>query len=77
MALGQLVLAGGTRHCVLVAADAATPITPCGGCRQKLREFAARRRGAGGSADLSLVLHATRWPELLPQSFGPDHLGPR
>ena len=42
VALGALVLAGGTRTCALlvVVGEAPQPVTPCGGCRQKLREFA-------------------------------------
>lgn len=77
-ALSAMVLAGSTRAvAVLVvgsggeSGDAWT--TPCGGCRQKLREF--------GRADL-VVLSAnetTLGPRytlsaLLPESFGPDHL---
>ena len=49
-------------------------ITPCGGCRQKLREFA--------SDDLPIHLcgpdglHRTvTLGQLLPMSFGPHHLG--
>jgi cytidine deaminase len=77
VALGQLVLAGGTRvTAVLVAADSRHPVTPCGGCRQKLREFAA----AGvpvWSADTRGVTASHTLGELLPASFGPDHLGTR
>src|SRR5262245_66675296 len=42
VALGALVAAGGQRVCAaVVVGDAAQPVTPCGGCRQKIREFAA------------------------------------
>ena len=41
VALAHLVMAGGRRvMAAAVVADSAQPITPCGGCRQKLREFA-------------------------------------
>ncbi len=77
VALGQLVLAGGTRvAAVLVAADSQQPITPCGGCRQKLREFAAADTPVW-SADTQRVTARHTLAELLPASFGPDHLGPR
>jgi cytidine deaminase len=74
-ALSALVLAGGREvHAVLVMADAPEPVTPCGGCRQKLREFAA----AGTpilTANTQNELHHFTLGELLPHSFGPDHLG--
>ena len=77
VALGALVLAGGTRvRAALVAADSPQGVTPCGGCRQKLREFA----DAGvpvWSADANAVVARHALGELLPASFGPDHLGPR
>ena len=74
VALGQLVLAGGTRvTAVLVAADAAVPITPCGGCRQKLREF-ARDDTPVWVADLHGVRLRTTLGALLPHGFGPEHL---
>ena len=74
-ALSAMVLAGGTRlRAVLVVGTGGAWITPCGGCRQKLREF--------GAPDLPvLTANATAMgprytlAELLPQSFGPDHLG--
>jgi cytidine deaminase len=74
-ALSAMVLAGSTRlRAVLVVGTGGAWITPCGGCRQKLREF--------GAPDLPvLTANATEMgprytlAELLPQSFGPDHLG--
>ena len=68
------VAAGGRRVlAVAVCAVAEHPVTPCGGCRQRLREFAADDcpvwlADAGG-------LRATHTlGELLPCSFGPHHL---
>ena len=74
-ALAHLVLAGGKR--VLAAAvvgDAPLGVTPCGGCRQKLREFA----GDDATvlvADLQQERARYTLGELLPASFGPEHLG--
>ena len=40
-AIAHLVLAGGRRIvAVAVVGVASQPVTPCGGCRQRLREFA-------------------------------------
>lgn len=74
VALGALVLAGG-RHvrAAAIAGDASQPITPCGGCRQKLREFAADATPIV-SADEHTVLARHTLGALLPASFGPDHL---
>ena len=50
-----------------------TPGTPCGGCRQRIREFATRatviHATAPGGAVLTMSID-----ELLPNSFGPDRL---
>jgi cytidine deaminase len=73
-ALAQMVAAGGRRvMAALVVADAATPVTPCGGCRQKLREFAAPGCPVW-AADLQGVRARSTMGELLPAAFGPDHL---
>lgn len=54
---------------VLVYAEAETPVAPCGGCRQKLAEFAGpdvivRLAGPGGiRAEMTVA-------ELLPGAFG-------
>lgn len=75
-AISAMVLAGQRRaRAVLVAGGGAHLCTPCGGCRQKLREFC-------GDPKTFVVMAANengvqrRWTleDLLPQSFGPDHL---
>lgn len=57
---------------VAIATDTASAVSPCGLCRQTLREF---------GADMTVVLayrgdarHRTRLGELLPMSFGPEDL---
>jgi cytidine deaminase len=73
-AISQMVAAGGRRiAAAVVVGEGAEAITPCGGCRQKLREF----------ADGALVIRSAdeqSWrgehtlAQLLPASFGPAHL---
>lgn len=73
-ALAHLVTAGGRRALALaVVGVAADPVTPCGGCRQKLREFAAPECPVW-IADLQTVRLRTTMAALLPSSFGPEHL---
>ena len=74
VALGHLVLAGGQRiTAVAVVGEGPRLVTPCGGCRQKLREF-------GGAdvpvlvADMTSLRGRFTLGELLPASFGPEHL---
>jgi cytidine deaminase len=74
VALGHLVMAGGKRVvAAAVVGVAKTPVTPCGGCRQKLREF-ARDDARILVANLDTVQMDTTLGALLPASFGPDHL---
>jgi cytidine deaminase len=73
-ALVHMVLAGGRQvRAVAVVGDAPEPVTPCGGCRQKLREFAADDVPVV-VADLHGVRGRHTLGELLPASFGPAHL---
>ena len=74
-AISAMVMGGETRVVeVAVAGKGDALVTPCGGCRQRLREFAAD----------DLVVHicgpkglrrTVTLGELLPLSFGPDNLG--
>ena len=73
-ALAAMVMAGETRlNEIAVMTSGEAICTPCGGCRQKIREFAQPNTrilcyGPEG-------LRATyTLGELLPHAFGPDHL---
>ena len=73
-AIAAMVSAGGTRIvAAVVVGEGAHPCTPCGGCRQKLREF-ARDDTPVIVADLQQVRGRFTLGELLPHSFGPEHL---
>ena len=74
VALAHLVMAGGRRVIVAVVAGVAPePVTPCGGCRQKLREF-AEDDATIIVADIDTVRLTTTLGTLLPSSFGAGHL---
>ena len=70
------MLAGGGRRIkrILTIGSGSEPVTPCGGCRQRIREFAGLgvpivSVGADGGEMLVRSLK-----QLLPHSFGPEFL---
>ena len=74
-AIAAMIHGGDTRIAeVAVIADATVPVAPCGGCRQKLIEFAgpavrvtmANLRGESVTMTMG---------ELLPGAFLPEHMG--
>lgn len=73
-AISALVMGGETRIVeAAVAGGGDKLVTPCGGCRQRLREF------AGDDALIHIcgpegLRRSVTLGELLPLSFGPDHL---
>lgn len=73
-AISAMIGAGAKRIArIYVTGPGADPVTPCGGCRQRIREFAKLDvpvicQGIEGEA---LV---TSLAALLPHSFGPDNL---
>jgi cytidine deaminase len=74
-ALGAMVAGGGGPVVeVVVAAPSPELVSPCGGCRQRLREFSAPETPIH-LADMERVKHTTTMAELLPLSFGPETLG--
>ena len=73
-ALGAMVMAGGKRAlAIVVSGPGPDVITPCGGCRQKLREFGDEDLLVI-AADPSGVKQSWTLGQLLPASFGPGHL---
>lgn len=73
-ALSAMVLAGSTRaKAMLVVGTGGAWVTPCGGCRQKLREFCAPETPIF-TANNTAMGPSYSLAQLLPESFGPDHL---
>ena len=58
---------------VVTITSGETPGTACGGCRQKIREFADADTRIHSATDTGLVF-TMDLVELLPESFGPDRL---
>jgi cytidine deaminase len=73
-AIAAMIAGGGRRIArVYVTGPGSAPVTPCGGCRQRLREFA--------DLDVTVISHGVNGAplrqtvaELLPHSFGPEFL---
>jgi len=70
------MIAGGARRIarIYVTGPGSAPVTPCGGCRQRIREFA--------KLDVEVISHGVDGAplvqtlgQLLPHSFGPEFLG--
>jgi cytidine deaminase len=73
-AIAAMILAGQTRIVEAVVIGGGTELcTPCGGCRQRLREFAALDVMVH-VADRDGIRRSFTVDELLPASFGPDNL---
>jgi cytidine deaminase len=76
-AIAAMIGGGGIRIAeILVVGDGPVLVTPCGGCRQRIREFAAPDTPihiAGPEG----VRRSFTLDELLPFSFGPDNLAAR
>ena len=74
-AIAAMLAGGGQRlEKLFVTGPGAAPVTPCGGCRQRIREFA--------DDDTPIICLGvegeplfTTLGELLPHSFGPQFLG--
>jgi len=69
------MLAGGAKRIkrIYVTGPGTMPVTPCGGCRQRIREFA--------DLDVEIISHGVdgaplicTLDQLLPHSFGPEYL---
>ena len=73
-AIAAMILAEGRRiKAIAVVGESLDPVTPCGGCRQKIREF-AKPTTPILIGDLKVLRLRQTLAELLPHSFGPDYL---
>jgi cytidine deaminase len=73
-AISAMAMAGERRIAeILVIGDGEDLVTPCGGCRQRIREFAGPDTAIhiGGPQGVRATFTLD---ELLPHSFGPGHL---
>ena len=74
-AIAAMIGAGGRKITrIAVAGRGDFLCTPCGGCRQRIREFAAADMDIFICDEQGLRQRFTL-AELLPHSFGPDNLG--
>lgn len=76
-AISAMIAGGGGRiAAILVIGDGEHLVTPCGGCRQRIREFAAADTPVHVAGPEG-VRRSFTLDELLPHSFGPENLEPR
>jgi cytidine deaminase len=74
-AIAAMIAGGGNRIVrIYTTGPGKAPVTPCGGCRQRIREFAdldavVISQGVDGEPLRQTVA------QLLPHSFGPEYLG--
>lgn len=73
-AIAAMVAAGAREIAeIVVVADSPAPVPPCGGCRQKIAEFASAQTQVVmvtlSGHELTMTLD-----ELLPGAFGPRHM---
>ena len=74
-AISHLIMAG-SKHIteVVVLGNGTTLCTPCGGCRQKIREFAGGDVKIHCCTESGELIQSFTLEELLPASFGPANL---
>lgn len=74
-AIGAMITAGGSRRIekVLIAAGSDAVVQPCGACRQRIAEFAARTCEIVSVQGGAPTVRTPFW-DLLPQAFGPGDL---
>ncbi len=74
-AIAHLIMAGGSQiKEVAVLGNGDALCTPCGGCRQKIREFAKGDVKIHCCTEDGDLIKTFTLDELLPASFGPENL---
>lgn len=74
-AIAAMIMGGGRRITeAAVVGSGEGLVTPCGGCRQKLREFGAPDLAIHVCDETGRIKRSFTLEELLPSSFGPENL---
>jgi len=74
-AIATMIMAGGRKIIeAAVVGEGAGLVTPCGGCRQKLREFGGPDLVIHVCDESGRIKRSFTLEELLPSSFGPENL---
>lgn len=73
-AISAMVVGGQTRIAEIVIMGGGDLITPCGACRQRLREFATEETLVHLCTPEKKCVQTLPFSSFLPMSFGPDHL---
>jgi len=76
-AIGAMIAAGEREIAALVVIGSERPCPPCGGCRQRLAEFAGPALPIHLCAPDGRVLQTVTLGELLPLAFGPGQVPSR
>ncbi len=73
-AISMMIASGGTKIKIIAVSGAGEHLcTPCGGCRQRIREFADLKTNILICTDLEFRKRFTL-DALMPESFGPNNL---
>ena len=73
-AIAAMIASGGRKIVEAVVVAEGDLVTPCGGCRQKLREFGAADLRIHCCDEQGSLKKTFTLGELLPASFGPENL---
>lgn len=75
-AIGHMIMAGGKKiqDIFVIGASGDELCSPCGDCRQRIREFAVSDIGIHCFSESGKLLKSFTMDELLPASFGPENL---
>ncbi len=75
-AIGHMIMAGGSKikDIFVIGSSGEELCSPCGDCRQRIREFANDGIGIYCFSESGTLLRRYSMEELLPGSFGPENL---
>ncbi|UTW54833.1 cytidine deaminase [Kordiimonas sp. SCSIO 12610] len=76
LAIGNMILAEHSSkiEAIVISGPGKHLCSPCGGCRQRIREFSDAKTAIYVCDNENTVLLETTLDELLPYSFGPENL---